>query len=341
MSYSRRFNRRIYVPYSGSMTVHYPPSQNGGSKTVYYNGTAYEDVEVDIHVDTTPFDFGVANCNDQVNGLTESVGAMNAAQCVAIGKNAEKVSKTIIDGFFHTIRTDLGTQKVELEQAIESRLILLRQQAASLQEKQKTMGDDYARTTARYQKLFNDLNNELAIRVHEVDQPVFNLVKDVDEQSDRMLHTDMVQTAVTMSKESSLLQAQISAATVKHHALEAMSQAQSFLTSKVLSERTLQNTYVNGNGFNSYFIPVCYMKTESENHQTNQQCILPDYYVTKNPRLKDELCNLLENTELGNVESANVEQLKSYVQTEIGNNIVNNDEHSIRVRNLINQMLNK
>ena len=83
------------------------------------------------------------------------------------------------------------------------------------------------------------------------------------------------------------------------------------------------------------------MKTESENHQTNQQCILPDYYVTKNPRLKDELCNLLENTELGNVESANVEQLKSYVQTEIGNNIVNNDEHSIRVRNLINQMLNK
>ena len=48
MSYNRRFTRRVAVPYSGSMTVNYPASEHAGSKTVYYNGTAYEDVEVDI-----------------------------------------------------------------------------------------------------------------------------------------------------------------------------------------------------------------------------------------------------------------------------------------------------
>ena len=61
MSYNRRFTRRVAVPYSGSMTVNYPASEHGGSKTVYYDGTAYEDVEVDIHVDTSPFDASVAN----------------------------------------------------------------------------------------------------------------------------------------------------------------------------------------------------------------------------------------------------------------------------------------
>lgn len=340
MSYSRRFSKRIAVPYSGSKTYHYPASKNGGTITLEYSGTVYEDVDVDIKVDTNPFDSSVANCNDNVNGLTASVGAMNAAQCLAISNNADKVSKTIIDGFFHTIRTDLSTQKAELEQVIESRLILLRQQAASLMEKQKAMGEDYARTTARYQKLYNDLNNELSIRIHEVDQPVFNIVKEVDTQSDRMLHTDMVQTAVTMSKESSLLQAQISSATVKHHALEAMKQVQTFLTSKALSEKTIQDTCIDGSSDNKYLIPVCYMQTESENNHTEQQCFMPDYYSSKDPKLREQLCEKLKDTKLGSVNSSYNEQLKSYVQSEIGKSITKNDEHSNRVRILINKMLN-
>lgn len=340
MSYSQRFTKRIAIPYSGSETVSYPPSEHGGTRTVYYSGTAYEDVEVDIEVNTVPFDSSVDKCNRQVTGLTASVGAMNTAQCLAISKNADKVSKTIVDGFFHTVRTDLSTQKAELEQTIESRLILLRQQAASLQEKQKAMGDDYARTTARYQKIFDDLNNELSVRVHQIDQPIFSLVKDVDEQSDRMLHTDMIQTAVTMSKESGLLQAQISAATVKHHALEAMGQAQAFLTSKALSEKAIQDTCIEGNGGDRYLVPVFYMRTESEGNLVEQVCEIPDYYSSRNPNLKAQLCDRLEKTELGDMDENDRVQLNSYVMSEIDNNIVNNDEHYDRVRALINKMLN-
>lgn len=341
MSYSRTFRRRVAVHYSGSETISYPPSQNGGTKTVYYSGTAYEDVDVDVHVNTTPFDASVANCNNHVSNLTYSVGAMNAAQCLAIANNANKVSKTIIDGFFQTIRTDLSTQKAELEQKVETRLLLLRQQAATLQDIQKKMGDDYARTTARYQKLFADLNNELSIRIHEIDQPVFNFVNQVDEQSDRMLHTDMIQTAVTVSKENNQLQAQIGAATVKRHALEAMGQIKSFLTSKAISERTLKEACTDGNGNDGYLIPVCYMKTESENNAIEKQCVLPDYYESKNPTIKDELCDRFENMELGSKDENYNDQLKSYVQSEINNNITSNDEHSARVRELINKMLNK
>lgn len=341
MSYSRRFTRRVAVPYSGSKTVSYPASQHGGSVTVSYSGTAYEDVEVDIHVDTTPFDASVANCNSHVNGLTASVGAMNAAQCVAIAKNADKVSQTIIDGFFHTIRTDISTQKAELEQAIEARLSLLNQQAASLRQKQKTMAEDYARTTARYQKIFSDLNNELSIRIHEVDQPVFNFVKEIDCQSDRMLHTDMVQSVVTMSKESSILQARISAANVKHHALEAMNQAQRFLISKATSERTIQDTCIDGTGDDRYLVPVCYLRTESEQRHVERKCVFPDYYTSKNDGLEEKLCASLENTDLGTASVSENEQLQSYVQSEIARNVTGEDNHSARVRAMIHKMLNQ
>lgn len=341
MSYNRKFRRTVSVPYSGSITVSYPASQNGGSKTVSYSGTAHELVEVDIHVNTTPFDSSVTDCNHTVGGLTASVGAMNAAQCLAIANNAEKVSKTIINGFFQSIRTDLSTQRAELEQTVQAKLMLLRQQADTLKLKKEKMAEDYARTTARYQKTFGDLNKELANRIHEIDQPVFKFVNEVDAQSDRMLHTDMVQTAITMHKENSTLQAQITTANVKHHALDAMKQAQNFLVSKAISESTIQEACIDGNGYDQYLMPVLYMKTESENELVNQQCVMPDCYFAKDPELKENLCEKLEGIELGTEDEQSMEQVKSYVQAEIGNHITGTDSHSIRVRDLINKMLNK
>lgn len=335
MSYSRRFSRTVSIHYSG--TVSYPASQTGGS--VSYSGTAHELVEVDVHVDTGAFDASVAHCNNSVSGLTASVGAMNAAQCLAIRQNADKISKSIIDGFFSTVRTDLRTQKAELEQAIEAKLLLLRQQAQSLQEKQQHMEEDYARTSARYQKIFNDLNNELSIRIHEIDQPVFKLVGDVDEQSDRMLHTEMIQTAVTMSKESSLLEAQISAALMKRHALQAMEQAQQFLESKARTEKTMQETDIDGEGSDTYLIPVCYMKTESENQQVERRCVIPQELSASCSGLEESLSSRLEQMPLSNSEGA--EQLNSYLQLEIAKNIPQNDTHSERVKKLINQMFNQ
>lgn len=335
MSYSRRFSRTVSIPYSG--TVSYPASQTGG--TVHYSGTAHEVVEVDVHVNTSAFDASVAHCNNSVNGLTASVGAMNTAQCLAIRQNADKISKSIIDGFFSTVRTDLRTQKAELEQAIEAKLLLLRQQAQSLQEKQQHMQDDYARTSARYQKIFNDLNNELSIRIHEVDQPVFKLVGEVDEQSDRMLHTEMIQTAVTMSKESSVLEAQISAAMMKRHALQAMEMAQHFLESKAQTEKTMHETDIDGAGSDTYLIPVCYMKTESENHQVERRCVIPEELSSSCSGLEESLSSRLEEMPLSTSEGA--EQLNSYLQLEIAKHIPQNDAHSERVKKLINQMFNQ
>ena len=62
MSYNRRFSKTITIRYSG--TVSYPASERGG--TISYSGTATEVVDVNVHVDTNPFDHSVSNCNGQI-----------------------------------------------------------------------------------------------------------------------------------------------------------------------------------------------------------------------------------------------------------------------------------
>jgi hypothetical protein len=338
MSYSQKFRRTISVPYSGTVRVSYPASEHGGTVTEHYSGTAYEDVEVDILVDTNPFDRSIDGCNGSVTGLTASVAAMNAAQCAAISANADKVATTIINGFFQTVKTDLSTQIAELKQKLDARLILLQQQKKTLLELQNKMGEDYARTSARYTKIFSELNDELSNRIHEIDKHVFRFVGEVEEQNNRMLKTDMIQSAVTMSKETSILQAQLSAATMKKHALQAMSQAQNFLVNKALSERTIKQSVIEGTGSDAYYVPVCYMRTESENKQVNQACVIPDYYKTEKSQIEQKVVDKFEQMDQS---FEKTEEIKSYVQAEMAQNITTNDAHADRVREMIIKMLNK
>ena len=61
MSYRQSFHKQIAVHYSGR--VSYSGSVDGKpySGTVTYSGTAYEDVHVNIDVETTPFDDSIVN----------------------------------------------------------------------------------------------------------------------------------------------------------------------------------------------------------------------------------------------------------------------------------------
>ena len=114
MSYTRTYRKTIRIPYSGSVSYSYGPSQSGGSGTAYYSGTAVEEVEVDIEVDTVPFDHSVATCNNHVDALTGSVVATQAAQVKSIKEKAKKVGDTVVNGFFEVIRFEISNQIVEL-----------------------------------------------------------------------------------------------------------------------------------------------------------------------------------------------------------------------------------
>ena len=139
MSYTRNYRERIAVNYSGSVSYRYPASQNGGSGTAHYSGTEYEEVDVNINVDTNPFDNSVENCNRNVNLLTGAVVATEAAQIVSIDKNSKKVASTIISGFFGYIRSEISQQIAELSQNIDAQLMHLKELSQSCLAKKKQM----------------------------------------------------------------------------------------------------------------------------------------------------------------------------------------------------------
>lgn len=341
MSYKRTFKKTISVDYRGSHVVSFPPSESGGTKTAEYSGTAYEDVYVEIEVETDPFDRSVMNCNNRIGLLTDSVVAMNASQCKTVAENAELISNTIIDGFFQSLKSDISTQRMMLHQTVESRLMLLRQQQKTLLEKKAQMQKDYERTSARYEKIFTDLNNELSSRIHRLDQPVFDLVKEVEHDQARMLESNHIHTAVTHHRESGVAQAHLHSAKIKRDSTEAMAKIYKFLEDKAICDATLRSTTINGSGHDCYYVPALYMTTEAKGGYSESQCIFPKQYEEKEPVIVDMIKEQMSEKDYPDLTDSEKDQLKSYVQNEIRENLPGNDAHANRVKEMINKMLNK
>ena len=145
MSYSRRYSETVSKTVSKTVTVSYPASQNGGSKSVTVDILAEIPVEVNIHVDTNPFDRSVEHCGNNVNLLTAAVVATESAEITSKEMNSNKVANSIIGGFFSLIRSDISQQIAELSQNIDAHLMHLKELAQVMPCKKKQMEGDYTR----------------------------------------------------------------------------------------------------------------------------------------------------------------------------------------------------
>jgi len=177
MSYTRRYSETV----SKTVSVSYPSSQEGGSTSV----TVDIPVDVNIHVDTSPFDRSVENCGENVNILTAAVVATESAEIASREFNSRKVANTILGGFFSYIRSEISQQVAELSQNIDADFMHLKELAKSCLAKKKQMEGDYNRISSRYVKIFGDLNNELTNRIYELDKPAFVFKKETDHQKIR------------------------------------------------------------------------------------------------------------------------------------------------------------
>jgi hypothetical protein len=320
------------VHYSGSVSYSYPASQNGGSGTAHYSGTTYENVNVDIDVDTNPLDRSVANCNSNVNLLTSAVIATETAQLASINKNAKKVAGTIVKGFFDYIRSDISQQIMELSQRIDAQLLHLRELAKNCVAKQKQMETDYNRISSRYLKIFDDLNNELGNRIFELDKPVFIFKNNIDKHADRTSDNDLVSTVAVFGRESGDLQAKISASIAKKRTLNAINQSSLFLWKQKKMQSTINRSMLNENYSATRFLPVCFIETNGEKNQINKNVYQPDFLPKMNQN------EMFENFKTQNWVSTNKEQkenIKRYFNSEISSIYASNSQHDDRVKDMI------
>ena len=178
MSYIQTFSSVLNV--SGSVTVHYPPSEHGGTVTEYYQQNV--PVNMNVTVNTAPFDQSVQSANYHVDGLTASVAAMNAANCAAIAECSEQVSDGIISGFYNLIRNDISTKKAETNTLLQTKTALLLEHSKAVTSMHSRMLKDFEREKAKYSAVISELDKELERRVTELNKPAFRIGKKVKQE---------------------------------------------------------------------------------------------------------------------------------------------------------------
>jgi hypothetical protein len=333
MSYRRSFHKRIAVYYSGR--VNYPASEHGGS--VSYSGTEYEDVQVNIDVETTPFDNSVASCNNTVNVLTGAVVATEAAQIASIDSNAKKVGSTIVEGFFKTIRSEISQQIAELSSRLDATLAHLHGMAKRCVEKQTQMQDDYQRISSRYLKMFDDLNNELSNRIYELDKPAFVFKNQSDKQAEHTLSGGLASMVAISGAESGDLQARISASIAKKRALDTIRKANTFLVKQKRLNDTINQTVLNESVEAIRYSPVCFIETQNEESRIGKNLYQADFL----PKMQaNEIISDFQTKTWGGVSQESTNQIGRYFNAEVNNRYSSAGTHANRVRENIIKLLN-
>jgi hypothetical protein len=320
------------VHFSGSVGYSYPASQYGGSGTAHYSGTTYEDVSVNIDVDTEPFDSSVANCNSSVNLLTGAVVATEAAQIASIDKNSKKIAGTIVDGFFSYIRSEISQQVMALSQKIDSHLLHLKELAKSCAAKQKQMETDYNRISSRYLKIFDNLNHELENRIFELNKPAFVFKRGSDGHLNRTSENDLVSVVTVFGSEEGELQAKISAAVAKKRALSAIDQSNTFLWKQKKLQSTINRSMLNENVSATKYSPVCYIETIGEENQTGRNVYQPGCVPEVN---KNEMIENFKSQDWTAVTKEQKDNLQRYFNSEVSNACTRSSQHDERVKDMI------
>jgi len=331
MSYTQRITKTIAVHYSGR--VSYPASQQPGS--VAYSGTAYEDVVVQVEVDTTPFDLASAGCRDTVDGLTTSVAATEAAQVASIRENSRNVGQTLINGFFKTVRSEISQQINEFKNIVEATLLKLQSDARRCDEMRHRMEVDYNRKCEQYYRIFNELDSELENRIITLDQPSFLFRKAADSLNSRMLDTDMVSTVSISGGENARLGVQLGAMKGKERAYNAICQASNFLKKHKHTNGTINSSIINSGSYGPIYLPVCYVEMTGDSGVIDRNL----YGPSKLDGVKKQLGEDLRNVQWPVLSEGARTAIRRYFNEEVSSAIPS-DPHGERVREKTLQLFN-
>ena len=291
MSYSKTYQRDVYYSGSKSYTHSYPASQNGGtvSGTVYYEG--HVPVTVNLYVDTNPFDRSVDHCSNAVRQLNGAVVTMNAAQVASIGRAADEVSDHVISGFFNMIKSELDQNIAALYAKFKAVFELLTTKSSTLEKQQIVMQDDYSRVSDRYNKVFQNLDEELEKRVVALDRNVFEISKRVQGEQLHLETSKKVTQFLLGVNEDEIVQQQLLIANAKSRVQKAIdSLAANVIQETVYSKKVGSIVSEQGcTASESNYIPVIF--TESSNLDSE----VIDYSCFSNP-LSENSKNAISET---------------------------------------------
>jgi hypothetical protein len=235
MSYARHYSTYISGTVSGR--VSYPRSDSGGSVSVTLEWQ--EPIEVMIQVDTNPFDHSVNSLKHHVDALSGAVVAAETVYVIEKTHSANAISKSVTDGFFTLIRSDITQQMAALKSKIDSLVMKLTDMKHGLVKIHQQMGLDYTRITERYSKVFEDLDQETRNRVSALDQDLIAARREMSLQLARPIDKGTSAIPTIFGGENSNAQTAMVAAGIRARMNQLLINSQAYLA----GERTLARNF--------------------------------------------------------------------------------------------------
>ena len=217
-------------------------------------------------VDTTPMAAEMQSVSNHVKGTTAAVVTMQSAVIAAENNSANKVCRNVNRGFFTLMRSQISQKIANKQSRVEALAMQMAQQKRQLLGIKTNMEREYGRIAERYLRIFTSISKELETKIHQADQPVFELVtKHMATTSNRM---NALTAWIPASQSEGLCQGQqILVSNMKRNAQVALEQSTDFL-SQIGEQRVLTNNILisnpKGNEEKSFLIPTLICESVSD-----------------------------------------------------------------------------
>lgn len=257
---------------SKTISIEYTDHEISGSgeNITVHEVTRHKDVDINIHVDTDPFDASVDHCANQVTGLTEAIVGFKTANVLSKQRSTQAIADRTTAGFIQLIEQNINMQTAGLDADMNALAGELMQQCKELEHKHDVMTSDYNRIKSRYTTLFDDLNNELKRRITFLMKPCFEFVKLVKQEQNRRIDSDLLSTATLGARENESARIAIQASKVKKNAMSLITAAKNYVASRIALDEMTDFVAVPDGQAATYYAPVVLMKSKDEQSERDQ-----------------------------------------------------------------------
>lgn len=268
---------------SKMVTISYPKSESGGSKSVVVE----EPVYVDVYVESDPFEHSVDHCDNSLHLLQAGIVAAEAAEKQSRLENSQRLGKSLDEGFFQVVTSNLTMQAKEESATAKALVGALYAQQKQLLTIKDQMENDYNLIKSRYVKLFEDYDKELRNRIYALNKRVFELVDSSAKELERPTGSMLMAAALVGQKENLSLQTKITASRVKYFASLVIGKVKEFIEKQNVLRFRLRHITSDECSAHTYYVPVMCMQT-AEGERTAYQ-IFSNKLVNKNGKVASEL----------------------------------------------------
>ena len=223
-----------------------------------------ENVSIDILVDTSNFDYGVASLKHHVDGLTGAVVTTEALHIEEKIQSASAIGQSVTKGFFDLIRSEITQQVVGLKSRVDSLFLKLNDMRLASQRVKQAMQHDYGRITDRYTSIFEELDRELATRIATLDDAAYAFRREASSQGSRSFDSTLSTVPTVFGREVSQVQTALLAG-IMHARMNFLLQlATAYLVSERQTSRTFRTILSNeaADDSTTHSLPVAYLAAD-------------------------------------------------------------------------------